>query len=227
MAWQREAARARHAPNLLRGGHPLGELMARVYAGITQVTGAMLIIDSSKLPSGAALLASRTDVTAYLLHVVRDPRAVAYSWQRPTAQPDRPKPALIEPHGLVDSTAKWVSWNALTELTARSFPGRHLRGALRGLRRGSPLHDRGDPRLRLRADAAGAVPGRADGGARHQPHGLGQSEPVPDGDGGNPRRRRLASRAAEARSAADDGDGLAADGPLRRPAVASANPRRP
>jgi hypothetical protein len=117
LAWQREAARARHAPRLLRGEHPLGDVMARLYRGIAHVTGAALIVDSSKLPSGAAILARQPDISAYLLHVVRDPRAVAFSWARPT----------MRKHGLWDSTAKWVSWNLLTELMTRAYPGRSRR----------------------------------------------------------------------------------------------------
>ena len=71
--------------------------MGRLYRAIGEVTGARLIIDSSKVPSGAALL-SHAGVEAHLLHVVRDPRVVAYSWQRPKAHRDRPKPVDMRAH---------------------------------------------------------------------------------------------------------------------------------
>lgn len=130
VAWQQEAARARHTPRLLRGGHPLADVMSRLYRGIAEVTGAALIVDSSKLPSGAALLAQRPELSAYVVHVVRDPRAVAHSWRRPKQQLDLPtRIDLMKPHSVWDSTAKWLSWNCLTELTARSFPGRTRRVA--------------------------------------------------------------------------------------------------
>ncbi len=127
VAWQREAVRARHTSRLLRQPHPLAEITARLYHAIAEVTGATLVIDSSKVPSGAALLATMPDVTGYLLHVVRDPRAVAYSWRRPTKQLDQSRPAMMRRHGLVDSTSHWASWNLLVERAARAFDGRYLR----------------------------------------------------------------------------------------------------
>ncbi|WP_344139923.1 sulfotransferase [Luedemannella flava] len=127
VVWQREVARARHTSRLLQRPHPLSDVTARLYRAIAEVTGARLIIDSSKVPSGAALLASMPGVTGYLLHVVRDPRAVAYSWQRPTRQLDLPRPALMRTHGPVDSTSHWVFWNLLVERAARAFEARYLR----------------------------------------------------------------------------------------------------
>lgn len=125
VSWQRECARARHTPTLLRHGHPLAAVMGRLYQAIGEVTGARLIIDSSKVPSGAALLAhTGPGVEAHLLHVVRDPRAVAYSWQRPKAHRDRPVPVNMQAHSAWDSTTKWLLWNGLTEWAAQAYPGR-------------------------------------------------------------------------------------------------------
>lgn len=126
--WQRGSARARHTLRVLRHGHPLVAITSRLYRAIAEVTGARLVVDSSKLPSGAALLARpQAGVTPYLLHVVRDPRAVAHSWGRPKQQLDRPKPALMAQHGPCDSALKWLSWNGLTERAGRAFPGRYRR----------------------------------------------------------------------------------------------------
>jgi len=49
---------------------------------LAEVTGASVIVDTSKLAHVAALLAGAEEVDHRVLHVVRDPRAVAYSWQR-------------------------------------------------------------------------------------------------------------------------------------------------
>ena len=61
---------------------------ARLYAAITEVTGCDLIIDSSKHPSLAHCLRWRTDIDLCVLHLVRDSRAVAYSWSRQVRRPD-------------------------------------------------------------------------------------------------------------------------------------------
>ncbi len=124
--WQRYTARARHAPRLLRQGHPLVGVFTRLYRAIAEVTGAELVIDSSKLPSGAAVVARQpADITPYLLQVVRDPRAVAYSWQRRKKQLDSSAPDVMLEHRPYDSAMKWVSWNGLTEWTSLAFPGRY------------------------------------------------------------------------------------------------------
>jgi Sulfotransferase family len=102
--------------------------IGRIYRAIGEVTGARLIVDSSKVPSGAAILARMPHIQAYLLHMVRDPRAVAYSWTRPKALPDTRVPRQMEPHGPAESTANWVAWNLLIESLARDpFAGRSRR----------------------------------------------------------------------------------------------------
>lgn len=54
---------------------------------LTEVTGAGLVVDTSKQAAVAALYAAVDEVDHYVLYVMRDPRAVAYSWQRPKALP--------------------------------------------------------------------------------------------------------------------------------------------
>lgn len=129
---QDRVARVRHTRRLAAGARTpetvaYQDLVARLYRAVAEVTGAELVVDSSKLPSGAAVLAGMPGVEPYLVHVVRDPRAVAYSWMRPTLQLDRPKPRLMQQHGAVESTTRWLTWNWLTEGVARAYPGRYRR----------------------------------------------------------------------------------------------------
>ena len=168
--------------------------MARVYAGITQVTGAMLIIDHRSCPQRST--AGEPDGRHTSLCMRSGPWPTRGSKNRAAGQAEARAGGK---NGLVDSTAKWVSWNALTELTARSS-------------RAAPCVRYEDftaaPRYMIEAILDFVCVPTRQGGFRDEQtaelaaehHGLGQSEPVPDGDGGNPRRRRLASRAAEARS---------------------------
>lgn len=60
----------------------------RLYAGVQAVAGSDVIVDSSKVTSLAYLLArySRFDVS--LIHILRDPRAVAYSWTKVVRRPE-------------------------------------------------------------------------------------------------------------------------------------------
>jgi hypothetical protein len=79
-----------------------------VYAEAARETGAHVIIDASKDPSLAALLA-RTRPEMTYVQLVRDPRATSYSWAK------RPHGDL-ERYSLAESTARWLEWNGLSEL---------------------------------------------------------------------------------------------------------------
>ncbi|MDG4767154.1 sulfotransferase domain-containing protein [Solwaraspora sp. WMMD406] len=131
-ALQRRSLRIRHTPTILRTrNNPDVEryrgLIGRLYRAVADVTGATLIVDSSKSPADAALLSGVDGVEPYLLHVVRDPRAVAFSWSRPTSHHDASTPGLTHRHGPVDSSVSWLGWNLLIEGTARTYPRRHRR----------------------------------------------------------------------------------------------------
>ncbi len=61
-------------------------LLGRLYAAIADVAGARVIVDGSKLPVFGRLAGRAPGVELRILHLVRDPRAVAYSvvrrWRR-------------------------------------------------------------------------------------------------------------------------------------------------
>ncbi|MFZ0887074.1 MAG: sulfotransferase [Candidatus Binataceae bacterium] len=59
-----------------------------LYRAVREVTGCRLVIDSSKTPLHAYLLELTGAVDLYVVHLVRDARAVAYSWQRVRRQLD-------------------------------------------------------------------------------------------------------------------------------------------
>ena len=136
VSWQARWARVRDTRRLLRlrPGGPLDptlarlvETLGRLYRGVADVTGERVIVDSSKRPSDAALLRLVPGVSARFVQLVRDPRAVAYSWQRHKAQPDRNRPAELVRHGPVDSTLSWIRWNSLAEsVRAKSPPSSSL-----------------------------------------------------------------------------------------------------
>jgi hypothetical protein len=71
---------------------------ARVYAAAAEISGAKVVIDSSKNSSTAFVLPSGDDVDLRVVNLVRDPRGVAYSWTkemtRPEAGPDSVQPMM-------------------------------------------------------------------------------------------------------------------------------------
>jgi Sulfotransferase family len=105
----------------------LSDALGRVYAAVGAVSGARVVVDSSKLPSYAALLDGLPGVDVRVLHLVRDPRAAAFSWRRTKVQPDRRTFGYMERRGAAKSVALWVAWNAALEALWRRNPERYLR----------------------------------------------------------------------------------------------------
>jgi hypothetical protein len=130
---QRRSVRIRHTRRLAHGrldddAQDYRDEVGRLYLALATVTGADLIVDSSKVPAGAAVAAQIDGVDSYLLQMVRDPRAVAYSWMRTKVQPDRKMPTQMVKHTAADSGMSWLAWNLLIEDVARrGYPGRHIR----------------------------------------------------------------------------------------------------
>ena len=86
------------------------------YDSIASVANGHTIIDSSKDPVHALLITQLKNVQPYVMHVVRDPRAVAYSrtrTKRKIAITDR---VLFMPkQGVLQSSIKWLLVNVLSE----------------------------------------------------------------------------------------------------------------
>jgi hypothetical protein len=91
---QRAAARQRHLPRLLGPRWPasgaLTDLRAaytRIYQAVAELTGAKVVVDASKGPALGQALAGAPGIDLRMLNVVRDPRAVAWSWSRRVDRP--------------------------------------------------------------------------------------------------------------------------------------------
>lgn len=61
------------------------DLHGRLIANVARAGGATTVVDSSKMATYGALLSRSALLDVKPVHLVRDPRAVAYSWQREVA----------------------------------------------------------------------------------------------------------------------------------------------
>jgi len=105
-AAQGEAMRLRHIPGLARGrpapsraADVIADHHRRVYEAASAVAGAPVVVDSSKHPALAYVLRRDPALDLRVVHVVRDPRGVAYSW---TKQVERPE-------GRGDGSERWMT----------------------------------------------------------------------------------------------------------------------
>jgi hypothetical protein len=101
--------------------------IARLYRAVALASGCSVIVDSSKHPGYAYLLLKSGAVSRVrLVHLVRDPRAAAYSWMHPKVDLSSPggKPYSFRAISPARSAATWLEWNVTTERVAQAFPGR-------------------------------------------------------------------------------------------------------
>jgi hypothetical protein len=91
-------------------------------ASLADVSGESLVVDTSKLPHLAAVLAGAPEVDHYVLHLVRDPRATAFSWQRRKALPVADGLATMVTMSPVASVRNWFKAGVEAELLRRFVP---------------------------------------------------------------------------------------------------------
>lgn len=99
-----------------------------LYHTVRQVGGGGVVVDTSKFPSYGFVLQNLPSIDLYILHLVRDPRAVAYSWKsRRKAKLDKGgSDKLMTSHGLVKSSLVWGEWNLAIENLRRQRPARYM-----------------------------------------------------------------------------------------------------
>lgn len=94
------------------------ELMERIYGAIQQVSGAQVVVDSSKYPPPVFILRHARRLDLCVVHIVRDPRGVAYSWAKKVRRPE--KRGSVEEYMPVWSTRlvsrRWATSNLLMNL---------------------------------------------------------------------------------------------------------------
>lgn len=136
VAWQREVVRMRNIRRLLRAapgrieGWPAlqsyAAVASRLYGAIAEVAGSPVVVDTSKHVADAAVLHVLPDVDPYFVQLVRDPRAVAYSWQRVMASPGEGGREEMPRHGTPTSGRSWLATNLGAEAVRRRFADRSL-----------------------------------------------------------------------------------------------------
>lgn len=113
-----------------RGGHwsaasAYGRVLARLYSATAETTGASVIVDSSKHPADAYLASTLPGIDLYVVHLVRDPRACAFSWSqaKEAAGEDGGRLPVLGPF---HSSLRWTVWNlAIAGLLRRRIGHRY------------------------------------------------------------------------------------------------------
>ncbi|MGI8986606.1 MAG: sulfotransferase [Nocardioidaceae bacterium] len=90
------------------------DLTVAVYRAVADVTGARVVVDSTKRPSTAYLLAGEPRVDLAVAHVVRDPRGVLNSWSREVPLPeDSGARSHLKRRAMRQVVRRWVTVNTM------------------------------------------------------------------------------------------------------------------
>lgn len=130
--WQEKIVQPRNEPRLLRVQDSRGagwdeldsyvSVLGAIYRALADVTGARVVIDSSKRPTHGMLLELVPGITPYFIHLVRDPRAVAFSRRRIKHNVDR----NMRQHTAWHSASLWRKRNRVAQAIVRRAPHRSM-----------------------------------------------------------------------------------------------------
>lgn len=131
VAAQHEVAHWRSYPRLLRAVDGQGSwealrLVRQVTGGacaaLAATTDARVLVDTSKRPADTAVLAGVPGIDLYVLHLVRDPRAVVHSWRRAKEYTAAGQTGTIGTRGLAATVRRWTSNGLWAEALRRQMP---------------------------------------------------------------------------------------------------------
>jgi hypothetical protein len=112
-------ARRSMADGLQRDLAEYTDYYVRLYQAVAEVSGCRTIVDSSKHASLAFCLSRRADVDLRVVHVVRDSRAVAYSWTTLVPRPEAGGRSYMTRYSPGRAAREWNTQNASLQLLAR------------------------------------------------------------------------------------------------------------
>jgi len=99
-------------------------VLAHVYRATAAATGARVLVDSSKDPIYGLLLRGVPGIRLHVVHLVRDSRAVAWSWQRKRRRPEIVKKEAFQPvYSPLHTSLEWDLRNALVHVLGRGAAG--------------------------------------------------------------------------------------------------------
>ncbi len=101
----------------------LERVLGPLYRAAAKVSGAQVLVDSSKLSTYGAILQMLEGVDTSVVHLVRDSRAVAHSLQRKRKRPEiRDQEAYMPRLGAGRAATYWSWYNVLSGMLAHDAP---------------------------------------------------------------------------------------------------------
>lgn len=105
---------------------PYPENLERLYRSIQRVSQCRLLVDSSKDPLYGLVLGSRSSIDLWVVHLLRDPRATAYSWRRVKPELGYDQVGSMRTAGPVAAATMWSVLNHAAASFGMRHPKRYL-----------------------------------------------------------------------------------------------------
>jgi hypothetical protein len=96
------------------------DLLRRLYFAIAKVSKAEVVVDSSKIPSGALILKDIPGLEVHVIHLVRDARACVYAWQK--KKQNAKSGVALRQYTPLRTVMFWMMRNAFAGLLAARLP---------------------------------------------------------------------------------------------------------
>jgi hypothetical protein len=95
------------------------EMLGGLVRALRDVSGSSLVVDASKIAMHGLLLTMIPGARVHVLHLVRDARAVAFSWRRKKMRPEISSAKVFMPrYSLLRSSIWWAGANTFSERLA-------------------------------------------------------------------------------------------------------------
>lgn len=88
-------------------------LFRRIYQAIREVTGAAVVVDSSKHVTTALALKCDDEINLKVVHLVRDPRAVAFSWGKVVPRPASGGGTVMTRWSPLEVSLRYLAYNTI------------------------------------------------------------------------------------------------------------------
>lgn len=96
------------------------DILRRLYQAVQTTTGCSVIVDDSLHPGHGLALSLMPEIQLYVVHLVRDPRATAYSWAKRTKKG-------LGAYTIKENALGWDMRNAVVDLWGNSQRDRYIR----------------------------------------------------------------------------------------------------
>ena len=102
------------------------EEIKKLFLAIKTITKCEVIVDATKAPLYSYLLSLIDELDVYVIHLIRDPRGIAYSRKKKKIQPDSQNTIYMEQFNPFTSSCLWNVRNLLAESLWKNKNSRYL-----------------------------------------------------------------------------------------------------